>query len=161
MFNFWKCVKSFPNRNFALASGKNSCQCWFAVFVPGVLLFGGLSFMTCFQNVLLLRSLKMKIPQVGVTCGILCCFVIIFFYALCNDSSISFSSWRNCLSVSARLVTALQACKTVAWSRLPMYCPIFEVDISRYFLEKYIATWRTSTTSLLRERVLMLSASTP
>ena len=61
------------------------------------------------------------------------------------------------MSVSARLVIVLQACTTVAWSLLPMYLPILDVDISRCFFDRNIATWRTNTTSLLRERVFMLS----
>ena len=60
------------------------------------------------------------------------------------------SSDLNGLFTSIRSLTILQACKTVAWSRFPMSIPIFEADISVCFLAKYIAIWRTCTTSRLR-----------
>ena len=66
--------------------------------------------------------------------------LMMLLYEFCRARSISLSSLRNCLSVSARFATVLHACRTVAWSLLPTYCPIFAVDRSRYFFARNIAT---------------------
>src|SRR5690606_12456738 len=46
----------------------------------------------------------------------------------------------NCLSVSARLSTVLQACSTVAWSRLPIWDPMLAREALVNFLAKNMAS---------------------
>ena len=71
----------------------------------------------------------------------------LFFYLRLMDASISSISVLKLLSTSIKSFTVLQACNTVAWSRLPISCPILDAELSVCFLAKNMAIWRTWTIS--------------
>jgi hypothetical protein len=59
-----------------------------------------------------------------------------------------FDKFLNCLSVATRLSTVLQACSTVAWSRSPIWEPMFAKEAFVNFLAKNMANCRACTTCL-------------
>jgi hypothetical protein len=59
-----------------------------------------------------------------------------------------FDKFLNCLSVATRLSTVLQACSTVAWSRSPIWEPMFAKAFVN-FLAKNMANCRLYYVSFL------------